>query len=133
MIDPPNPPEAAGDKPAGEGRAEPLAGEVSRARVGPGPAAPASGKPGEAVRTLAPPSGPPDPPPPADVPIPAFIDALQRALPGAVAQLSLWVGDWTIIVPASALLDVAQHLRDTPGAQFDCCSDLTATDWPARA
>jgi NADH-quinone oxidoreductase subunit C len=133
MIDPPNPPEAAGDKPAGEGRAEPLAGEVSRARVSPGPAAAASGKPGEAVRTLAPPAGPPDPPPPADAPIPAFIAALQRALPGAVAQLSLWVGDWTVIVPASALLDVARHLRDTPGAQFDCCSDLTATDWPVRA
>jgi NADH-quinone oxidoreductase subunit C len=24
-------------------------------------------------------------------------------------------------------------LRDTPGARFDSCSDVTATDWPPRA
>ena len=131
MIDSPNPPEAAGQKPAGEGRAEPLAGDVSRAAATPPP--PAARPPGESVRTIAPPAGPPDPPPPAGTPLPAFIAALQQALPDAVAQLSLWVGDWTIIVPAGRLLEVCRHLRDTPGAQFDFCADLTATDWPPRA
>jgi NADH-quinone oxidoreductase subunit C len=138
MVEPPNPPEAAGQKPAGEGSPEPLAGDVSRAGRPPlsPPAAssapPAAGKPAESVKTIAPPSGPPDPPPPADAVAPPFIDALQQAVPGAVTQLSLWVGDWTIIVPAARLLEVLQHLRDAPGALFDFCSDLTASDWPPR-
>jgi NADH-quinone oxidoreductase subunit C len=84
-------------------------------------------------RTIAPPAGPPDPPPPADVPVPAFITALQTALPGAVEHVSFWVGDWTLVVDPARLIDVAAHLRDTPGARFNFCSDVTATDWPPRA
>jgi NADH/F420H2 dehydrogenase subunit C len=42
------------------------------------------------------------------------------------------VGDWTIIVPAAQILEVARHLRDAPDALFDFCSDVTATDWPPR-
>lgn len=128
-LDPPDPPKAAGQKPAGEGRAEPLAGDVSRAAT---PASPRAGTPGESVRTLPPPSGPPDPPPPPEVDAPPFVTGLQQALPRAVEQVSLWVGDWTVIVQASALQDVMRWLRDTPGAQFDFCSDLTASDWPPR-
>jgi NADH-quinone oxidoreductase subunit C len=85
------------------------------------------------VPKAAPPSGPPDPPPPADVTPPAFITSLQAAIPGSVSQISYWVGDWTIIVPAGQLSEVARHLRDAPDAAFDACSDLTATDWPPRA
>ncbi len=100
------------------------------------PAAPAAAKPaaaGEAhVPKAAAPVGPPDPPPPAGVVQPAFIAALQEALPGSVSQVSYWVGDWTIIVPVSHLLEVVRHLRDTPAAAFDTCSDVTATDWPLR-
>jgi NADH-quinone oxidoreductase subunit C len=81
----------------------------------------------------APPSGPPDPPPPADKTPPAFIASLQSAIPGAVTQISYWVGDWTIIVSAAEMLNVAHHLRDAPDAAFDLCSDVTATDWPTRA
>jgi NADH-quinone oxidoreductase subunit C len=47
--------------------------------------------------------------------------------------VSYWVGDWTVIIEASALLDVARTLRDAPDAAFDYCSDVTATDWPPRA
>ncbi len=47
--------------------------------------------------------------------------------------MSYWVGDWTIIIPVSYLLDVARHVRDAPDASFDYCSDVTATDWPPRA
>jgi NADH-quinone oxidoreductase subunit C len=130
MVEPPNPPEAAGQKPPGEGRAEPLSGDVSRADR---PSlSPAAGKAPESARTLAAPAGPPDPPPPPDVPVPPFIGALQQALPDAVTQLSFWVGDWTIVVTGARLLDAMRHLRDTPGAQFDFCSDLTASDWPPR-
>ncbi len=81
----------------------------------------------------APPSGPPDPPPPANVTPPAFIDGLRTAVPDGVSALSYWVGDWTIIVPVSRLIDVARHLRDAPDAVFDYCSDVTASDWPPRA
>ena len=104
----------------------------------PKPAAPAAAKPAQAPAAehapkAAPPAGPPDPPPPADKTPPAFVATLQTALPGAVEALSFWVGDWTVIVSAARILDVAKHLRDAPDAAFDLCSDVTATDWPPRA
>ncbi|RPJ62082.1 MAG: NADH-quinone oxidoreductase subunit C, partial [Acidobacteria bacterium] len=61
------------------------------------------------------------------------MEALQAALPGAVVQLSYWVGDWTAIVAPGRLVEAARHLRDADGAAFDYCSDVTAVDWPARA
>jgi NADH-quinone oxidoreductase subunit C len=79
------------------------------------------------------PTGPPDPPPPADAAVPAFITRLQGDMPGGVARLSYYLGDWTIIVPAASVLQVATYLRDAPDAAFDLCSDVTATDWPPRA
>jgi NADH-quinone oxidoreductase subunit C len=57
------------------------------------------------------------------------VTALQAALPGAVTQVSFWVGDWTVIVPVARLLEVSRHLA---GAGFDFCSDVTASDWPQR-
>jgi NADH-quinone oxidoreductase subunit C len=81
---------------------------------------------------IAPPAGPVDPPPPADLAPPVYLTALQQGLPGAVDALSYYLGDWTAIVPASRLIDVAAHLRDAPGARFDFCSDVTASDWPPR-
>ncbi|PYR52731.1 MAG: NADH-quinone oxidoreductase subunit C [Acidobacteria bacterium] len=81
----------------------------------------------------APPTGPPDPPPPADKPVPAFITALQQAIPGAVTGVSYYLGDWTLLVAADRLLEVATHLRRAPDASFELCSDVTATDWPPRA
>jgi NADH-quinone oxidoreductase subunit C len=101
--------------------------------VAPAPGAKAPG--GEAAHApkAAAPAGPPDPAPPADKPAPAFIASLQAAIPGGVAHISYWVGDWTIIVPVAQLLAVVRHLRDAPDAQFDYCSDVTASDWPPRA
>jgi NADH-quinone oxidoreductase subunit C len=66
------------------------------------------------------------------VAIPSFITALQSALPGAVVHVSYWVGDWSLVLEGSRLRDVAHHLRHAPGAEFDGCSDVTATDWPPR-
>ncbi|MQA31282.1 MAG: NADH-quinone oxidoreductase subunit C [Luteitalea sp.] len=57
---------------------------------------------------------------------------LQAKVPGAVTAVSYWVGDWTIIVAAEKILEVAAHLRQAPDALFDLCSDVTATDWPMR-
>jgi NADH-quinone oxidoreductase subunit C len=80
----------------------------------------------------APPPGPPDPPPPAGKELPAFVSALQAALPGAVTLVSYWVGDWVLVVGADRLVEVGMWLRGDPGAAFDFCSDVTASDWPAR-
>jgi NADH-quinone oxidoreductase subunit C len=100
------------------------------------PAKPAAAAPGAGHAAhppvAAPPSGPPDPPPPANVTPPGFIAALQAAVPGGVSAVSYWVGDWTVIVPVSHLLEVARWLRDAPEALFDYCADVTATDWPLR-
>jgi NADH-quinone oxidoreductase subunit C len=76
---------------------------------------------------------PPDPPPPPDLPLPPYVAGLQRACPDAVAAISYWVGDWSVIVSRERLLDVMRWLRDDPSARFDFCSDVTASDWPARA
>jgi NADH-quinone oxidoreductase subunit C len=117
-----SPPEAAGNKPPGGGRSEPIGAEVSRARS----------TPAETVRSIAPPAGPTEPPPPPGIAVPAFIAALQSALPDAVAHISWWVGDWSLVIHAPRLLEVATHLRDARGAEFDACADVTATDWPPR-
>jgi NADH-quinone oxidoreductase subunit C len=81
---------------------------------------------------IPPPAGPPDPPPPAELPQPVYLTALQSGLPGAIQKLAYWVGDWTIVLEPSRLLEVATHLRDAPGALFNFCSDVTASDWPVR-
>ncbi len=104
------------------------------AAAAPKPATPAAAKPAaEHPPKAAAPTGPPDPAPPADQTPPAFIASLQAALPGAVTHVSYWVGDWTIIVTAGQIVDVARHLRDASDAAFDLCSDVTASDWPSRA
>jgi len=79
-----------------------------------------------------PPSGPTDPPPPADAKLPPFITSLQHALGDGVVQVSVYLGDWTVIVPVARLIDAATHLRMAPDALFDFCSDVTASDWPPR-
>jgi NADH-quinone oxidoreductase subunit C len=158
MSDPRTPPESGGEKPPGDGRAEPVDADASRAGE-PGPATtpaatpprpapavarppapagkpaagPASPKAGEAAKAPAPPPGPPDQPPPADLPVPGFLTSLQAAVPGAVEHVSYWVGDWTAVVTGARLLEVMRHLRDAPDATFDFCSDVTAVDWPPRA
>jgi NADH-quinone oxidoreductase subunit C len=150
MGDPPSgptPPASAGEKPPGDGTAEPLAADASRGDEPAPPAAhvehagaaavskppPGGTKPTESVKVIAPPAGPPDPAPPQDLAVPAFLTNLQAALSGSVEHFSFWVGDWTIVVPATRLLETAAHLRDAPDAAFDSCSDVTATDWPPRA
>ena len=148
MTDDPKEPKAAGDKPASDVPGEPLKGDAAPAAAASGvpapkpvaaappaaaKAAPAAKPPAAAHDTkVAPPSGPTDPPPPAGAQIPAFITALQTAIPDGVQQVSFYVGDWTVIVPAQKLLEVGRFLRDTPEIAFDFCSDVTASDWPPR-
>lgn len=74
---------------------------------------------------------PPDPPPPADRPVPPFVQALKGAFGDAV-QLCYFVGDWTAIVPTDRLLEIAAFLKHTAETELNFCSDVTASDWPAR-
>ncbi len=116
--------------PAKAGAASAKAGAAGGGEGGPKKAAEGAPKPA-AKAAAAPITGPPDPPPPADVPLPEVVPALQAALGGA-GQVSYWVGDWTVIVPVDRLLDAARFLHDTPSLAFDYCSDVTACDWPMR-
>jgi NADH-quinone oxidoreductase subunit C len=97
------------------------------------PAAKAAPKPAaEHPPKVAAPTGPSEPPPPADMPLPAFITTLQARMPDAIAHISYFVGDWTIVAPVARVHDVLRYLRTAPDAAFDFCSDVTATDWPPR-
>ncbi|MCX6537326.1 MAG: NADH-quinone oxidoreductase subunit C [Acidobacteria bacterium] len=120
-LDPPEKPAAAApaDKPAAAAAEKPAAA-----------AKPAAAKP----EPKAPPAlpVPPDQAPPADMAIPPFIAALQARVPGAVEHVSFWVGDWSVVVAANRLIEVATFLRDAPECAFNYLSDLTASDWPAR-
>jgi len=49
-----------------------------------------------------------------------------------VAQVSFWVGDWTLVTTPDRLVEVCRWLRDDPRTRLDFCSDVTASDWPAR-
>ena len=119
----------AGAKPAAAG-AKPAAGGAKPAAAGAKPAA-ARPKPKPKAPPEAP-KGPADPPPPDDLEKPAFLTALEAALPGRIEQLSWWVGDWTVIVAPEALPEVAAFLKDSDEGSFDYCADVTATDWPPR-
>ena len=112
--------------------AKPPAPAAAKPAAPAGAAAPKPPAAAHAPAAPAPPSGPTDPPPPAGTAVPAFIASLQRALGDGVAQVSFYLGDWTAIVPPARLLDAAQHLRTSPDALFDFCSDVTAVDWPPR-
>ena len=96
---------------------------------------PAAAKPRPKPKPKAPPEapkGPVDPPPPEDLEKPAFLIALEAALPDRIQQISYWVGDWTVIVSPESLLEVGAFLKDSDEGSFDYCADLTATDWPPR-
>ena len=141
----PKPVEPAAESPAGPGAApsaaaapEPVASEPPAAAA-PKPAA-AKPKPAAVAAKPKPkpkappeaPKGPVDPPPPEDLERPAFLTALEAALPDRIQGLAYWVGDWTILITPDALLEVAAFLKDSDAGSFDYCSDLTATDWPPR-
>ena len=89
-------------------------------------------RPGEPTRTIPLPAGPSEPPPPPDRRTPPHVSALQEALPSAILHLSYWVGDWTAVVETRQIQAVSAWLRDADVAQFNCCSDVTAVDWPQR-
>jgi NADH-quinone oxidoreductase subunit C len=127
---------STGSQPGKADAPQPASAQAPAPKAAPAaPARPAGGVAGpraEHKGSPAPPPGPPDPPPPPDLPVPAYIQALQEASPASVVQVSYWVGDWTVIVPAAKVIEVGRFLRDHETGRFDFCSDVTAVDWPAR-
>lgn len=124
-----------GSEPGKPESPEPAPAKAPAPRATPAPAArPAgAGVPKAEHKGAAAPPGPPDPPPPPDLPLPAWLRALQETLVGGVDQVSYWVGDWTVIVPAAKVVEAGRFLRDHDAGRFDFCSDVTAVDWPTRA
>ena len=157
MTEEPKDPKAAGDKPAmrrcesAQGvRRSPAAGSapaLQRAAQAPcaacreaspapnQPQRPEAGARRRRLRTTPSPRRPPARPIRPRRPAPRFrrlSPRCRRPCPDGVEQVSFYVGDWTVIVPATKLLEVGRFLRDTPEAAFDFCSDVTASDWPTR-
>ncbi len=127
------PPAPAAAPPKAAAAAQPPVPKKAPAPASPKPATAARPRPKPAPKAPPePPKGPADPEPPADLEVPAFVKALQAGVPGAVTQVTYWVGDWSVIVPADRLLDVVRFLSTDAATEFDYCSDVTATDWPPR-
>ena len=116
-------------KAAAKDSAKPAAGRPAPAK----PAAAAKPRPKPKPKAPPePPKAPADQAPPEGAELPPAVAAVQQGVPGAVRQVSFWVGDWTIIVAADRLLDVMRFLKDDAATSFDYCSDVTAADWPPR-
>ncbi len=60
-------------------------------------------------------------------------DKAAAALPGAVLGANAAFGELTLIVDAARIVEALTFLRDDPGCQFVCFTDLTAADYPDRA
>ena len=58
--------------------------------------------------------------------------AILDALPGAVTDTSIALGELTITAEAKDIVRVITFLHDDPGCQFWCIIDVTAVDWPSR-
>ena len=137
MADEPKPGDHAADpqSAAAPDASKPAATPAAPLSAVPKPATAAAPAPRPKPKPKAPPEapkGPVDPPPPDDLARPPFLAALQKILPEAVEQISYWVGDWTVIVQPTSLLDVARFLKESDEGSFDYCSDVTASDWPPR-
>jgi NADH-quinone oxidoreductase subunit C len=60
-------------------------------------------------------------------------ESLQRALGFALTETKLVVGELTVTVEPSRILDVLKHLRDDPDCEFKILVDICGNDWPMRA
>ncbi len=57
---------------------------------------------------------------------------LQEAMPDAVLESGVYMGETTIVLAADRLVDVCVFLRDDPATRFDYLVDVTAIDWFAH-
>src|ERR1700722_14598579 len=59
-------------------------------------------------------------------------EKISGALPGAVTATKLVVGELTLTVEASRIVDVLTHLHANPDCDFKILVDICGTDWPSR-
>jgi NADH-quinone oxidoreductase subunit C len=59
-------------------------------------------------------------------------DAIAKALPGAITDVSTAFGELTLTVAPDRLIETVGYLRDDPSCLFVCFIDLTAVDYPTR-
>jgi len=57
---------------------------------------------------------------------------IAAALPGAVKDSSLAVGELTLSAEAGEIVRILQFLRDDPDCEFKILIDICGVDWPAR-
>ena len=58
---------------------------------------------------------------------------LMRALGSALTETKLTVGELTVTVEPSRILEVLSHLKDDPDCDFKILVDICGNDWPMRA
>jgi NADH-quinone oxidoreductase subunit C len=58
---------------------------------------------------------------------------LARALGSALIETKLVVGELTVTVEPSRILEVLSHLKDDPDCDFKILVDICGNDWPMRA
>jgi NADH-quinone oxidoreductase subunit C len=61
-----------------------------------------------------------------------FAQMIALALPAAVAERAVALGELTIVTSARDIVRLATFLRDDERCQFSCFIDVTAIDWPGR-
>ena len=61
-----------------------------------------------------------------------LVDLLNKNFPTAILETHSLYGDETVVVEASAWKEVARFLRESPQANMDMLTDLTAVDFPDR-
>jgi NADH-quinone oxidoreductase subunit C len=59
-------------------------------------------------------------------------DAIAAALPEAVTAVAVASDELTVHAGAEHIVEVLTHLRDDPGCQFVCFTDLCGADYPRR-
>jgi NADH-quinone oxidoreductase subunit C len=59
-------------------------------------------------------------------------DRIAVALPGAIVGVETAFGELTLLADGARILDVLTFLRDDPGCQFVCFTELCGADYPAR-
>ena len=59
-------------------------------------------------------------------------DKAVAALPGAVTAAHLAFGELTLHAEASRIIEALTYLRDDPGCQFVCFTDICGADYPER-
>jgi NADH-quinone oxidoreductase subunit C len=63
----------------------------------------------------------------------ALAEAIEAALPGAILEKGISIGELTLIVERQRILEVATALRDNPAWRFKMLIDICGADYPDRA